>query len=463
MLVAPARARAFDAEVRAETTTQAYQFRGPAGAPVISSRRISQTLSVGVIERPRTRRGITVVFRARLRFDAEFGDACEPVSGRCLDETNRTRPDQFVPMFSQRTMDLSFAYLDVLDIGRGIADVRLGRIFQADSLGFFLFDGARARVHLTDFLAVEALAGLETRAGFLASDGRFERDGLARADRTGWDPALAPYVLDRALAPVIGVAAETGTAVPLYARVAYRRVWSPQGLSEEKLGGALDAAILPALRVFGDAVWSIPQQALTNVNLTGDWHHPRGVRFAVDYARWRPSFDLSSIWMAFWSDPMDTVHVRTEITLTRGLTLTANALARRYALSESGASTHGAVLPDAWNAGGGGALVVRTAAYQGSLRGTFEGGAVGLRGGVDAAAAWWVWPERVRLDARLSLWHVEDSLRPDRAGLSFGAVLGATVRLGSLADLHADVEDDVNRFVGQRFRVMAVLAVRGAL
>ncbi len=459
----PAPASAFDAEVRAETIAQAYQLRGPAGAPVISSRRVTQTLSIGIVERPRERRGITVVFRARLRFDADFGQACDPVSNRCLDETNRTRPDQFVPLYSQRTMDVSFAYLDVLGIGRGALDLRLGRIFQADSLGFFLFDGARVRLRLADYVIAEGLVGLETRAGFLASDGRFERDGLMRADRGGWDPSLAPYVLDRSLAPVLGVAVETGTAVPLYARISYRRVWSAQGIAEEKIGAVIDAAILPTLRVFGDAVWSIPQQLLTNANLTGDWHHPRGVRFAVDFSRWRPSFDLSSIWIAFWSDPTDTVTARTEIPLTRGLSLTANALARRYALSESGPSTHGAVLPDAWNAGGGGALVLRAAAYQGSLRGTFEGGAVGLRGGIDAAAAWWVWPERIRLDARLSLWHVEDQLRPERAGLSFGAVLGATMRLGSLADLHADIEDDINRFVGNRFRAMAILAIRGVL
>jgi hypothetical protein len=109
------------------------------------------------------------------------------------------------------------------------------------------------------------------------------------------------------------------------------------------------------------------------------------------------------------------------------------------------------------------ALVLRAPAYQASLRGSFEGGAVGMRGGVDAVAGWWIWAEFLRIDGRLSLWHVNDDLRPDRSGLSFGAVVGATVRLGTIADLHADVEDDVNAYVGHRFRAMAVLSVRGVL
>lgn len=458
---APARAVAFDAEVRAETYAQAYQIRGPAGSPVISSRRVSQTISVGLVERPRDPHGVTVIFRARLRFDADFGEACDAVTNRCLDETNRTRPDQFVPIYGQRTMDLAYGYLDILNIGRA-ADVRLGRMFQTDALGFFVFDGARARVHIGPWMIAEALAGLETRAGFIASDGRFERDGLIRADRGAWDPSLTPYVLNRSLAPVVGFAAESPQAFPVYARLVYRRVWAAEGVAEEKIGATIDAPIIPTLRVYGDAAWSIPQQALTIANASLEWHR-RGFRVALDYQRWRPSFDLASIWVAFWTDPTDMLQARTEIPLTRGLSLTANALVRRYALSESGPSTNGPALPDEYNAGGGGSLVLRTPGYQASLRGTFEGGAVGLRAGFDAAAAWWVWADLVRLDARLSMWQVEDQLRPDRSGISFGGVVGASVRLGPIAELHTDIEDDINRFVGHRFRAMAILAVRGVL
>lgn len=462
-LLASPPANAFDSEVRADTYAQAYQIRGPAGSPVISSRRVTQTISFGLIERPRDRRGVTVLFRARLRFDADFGEACDAATDRCLAQTDRSRPDLYVPLYSQRSMDLAYAYLDVLGIGRGALDIRLGRMFQVDALGFFLFDGARTRLHIGEWATAEAIAGLETRAGFVVSDGRFERDGLIRADRASWDPSLTPFVLDRSMAPVIGVAAETGPGVPIFARMAYRRVWAAEGLSEEKLGASIDAAFTPWLRVFGDAVYSIPQQTLAVANASIEWRHRRGIRLALDFARWRPTFDLSSIWASFWSDATDLYQMRSEFQLTRGLTLIANGLARRYALGETGASTDGPAVTDRWNAGGSGALVLRAPAYQASLRGTFEGGAVGLRGGVDANAAWWVWPEFLRLDGRLSLWHVEDELRPDRAGLSFGAVVGATMRLGTIADLHADFEDDINRFVGHRFRAMAILSVRGVL
>jgi hypothetical protein len=406
---------------------------------------------------------VTVLFRARLRIDADFGQACDPTFANCFRQDDRTRTDQWVPGYTPRSIDLTYAYLDVLNLGRGLADLRFGRMLLTDALGFFLLDGARARMHLTDYVVAEAIAGFETRSGYALSSGRFDRDGIIHADRGGWDPSLAPYVVDRALAPTVGVALETGTAFPVFARLAYRRVWTDAGISEEKIGGTVNVSLFPTFRLSGEAVWSVPQQILSNVLATAEYHSRVGLRIALDYQRWRPTFDLSSIWVAFWTDPTDLLQARTEIPLTRALSLTATGLVRRYALSESGPINEGAALSDEWDAGGSGGLALRTPAYRASLRGTFEGGQAGYLGGCDLSGSWAVWAEFVRLEARLSLWQVEQSMHPDRAGISFGAVLGTTIRLGAIADLHADIEDDVNRFVGQRFRAMGYLSLRGGL
>jgi hypothetical protein len=461
---APSRAWGVDVDVRAETVGQAYQVRGPTGAPVISSRRITQTLSLALVQRPADRRGVTVAFRARLRIDADFGEACDPATDRCLDEVNRERSAEFVPLFARRTMDLPFAYLDVTGIGRGALDVRVGRIFTVDPLGFFLFDGARARLHIARRVVAELYGGIETRAGFPLSSGRFDRDSLIREDRTGWSPALAPYVEHRTLAGVVAAALETENLEPLYARLGYRRVWTGDGVAEERAGGTVELRLVDHVRLFADAVYSIPHRWFATADAGAEWYNGRGSRAGVEVARYRPTFDLTSIWSAFWIDPTDDVRAYGEWAVSTRVSLTASWLLRRYALSESGTSPN-AVVPatDVWNSGGSLAFLLRAPGYQTSVRARAEGGGVGVRAGLDADAWWWVVPERLRLDARFSVWHVADDLRPDRAGVSVGGVLGATVRLGRVADLHLDVEDDANRLVGHRFRALAIVALRGQL
>jgi hypothetical protein len=461
VVATPRTATGYDAEVRAETYAQAYQVRGPFGAPVISSRRVSQALSLAVVEPPADPRGVTVSLRLRLRLDADFGEACDAVTDRCLDETNRERPGEFEPLFARRTIDLPFAYLDVSRLARGALDVRAGRIFQVDPLGFFVFDGARARLHLGGLAVAEALAGLETRAGFPLANGRFERDGLIRADRAGWDPALAPYVVHRQMAPVVGFALETAGSEPVHARASWRRVWTDAGIAEDKLGAAVEARLGERVLLYGDGVFSVPERQLTTATLGGEWQPTRGTRGGLELSRYRPSFDLNSIWASFWADGTDDLRAYASVALSPRVTLSGSWTVRRYALSESGAGAGGEGVDDSWNTGGMASLVATTPAWQGALRARAEGGAVGARAGIDGDAAWWALPQQLRLDARVSLWHADDELRPERAGLSFGGVVGATVRMGAVADLHLDLEDDVNRVVGHRFRLAAILALRG--
>jgi hypothetical protein len=249
----------------------------------------------------------------------------------------------------------------------------------------------------------------------------------------------------------------------VFARVSYRRVWTASGVAEDKVGAHIDARISERVRVFGEAVYSIPLQSLLLASFSGEWRNRYGLALAIDGSRYRPMFDLSSIWPSFWTDATDELRARTTIPLSQHLELSAAATGRRYALSESGPGANGVSLPDEYNVGGSAGLVLRMPAYRAALQGHAEGGSVGARGGVDADGWWWVIPSWVRVNGRLSLWEVDDELRPQRSGLTAGAVVGATVQLGRLADLHADIEDDINRFVGNRLRALAVLTIRGVL
>ncbi len=457
-LSASSRAAAFDAEVRADTQAQAYQVRGPGNATLLSLRRITQTLTLGGVER--TRRMGTWSVRARLRLDSDFGSSCDPTTDRCLDELNRSRAADFAPLFARRSVDLPFAYLEGSGLIGGSTTVRLGRQLVIDPLGFFLFDGARARVSVAGRVVFEAYGGLETRTGFPLSNGRYERDGVIRADRTGWDPSLASRVRDASLAGAVAAAVETAGDGPVFARATWRRVWGADGVAEEKLGASVDVTLSPSWRAFAEAVHSIPQQTVANLTLGASYADDSERSFGVELSRWRPTFDLTSVWASFWTDPTDDARVRGALPLGRGWTVTASTFGRRYALSESPASPSSPLLSDAWAGGGDGALLLRRPRYEGSLRAHGEGGELGVRAGADLTGRAWLRWQVLRVDAALSAWWVDDPLRPERSVASLGVMAGATVRIGRVADVQLNVEDDVNRIVGHRLRAVAVVTLR---
>jgi hypothetical protein len=453
-----AAARALDVELRAETLTQGYQVRGLSGAPVLSMRRLTQTLSLAGVAPPSDRNGVRVTFRARLRIDSDFGSACDPGTDRCLDELNTARSTDFSPLFARRALDLPLAWVDLEGIGRRRLDLRLGRQLVVDAMGFMLLDGARARLRLGEFAVLEAYGGLEARSGFPLTNGRYERDGLTRVDRGQWDPTLAPQVLDRALAGVVAAALETAGDGPLRARVAWRRVWTAEGVSEEKASAEASLSLSRATRVLAELVYAVPQRSVSAASLAVEWLGPRGHGLGVELSRARPTFDLASIWSSFWVDPTDDLRAHAEVPWGPHMRVTASMVLRRYALSETDAA-----LDDALAAGGGLRWHYRRARHEFSVSATGEGGGPGWRAGVDGTWRAWVIAQRLRADVGLSYWSVGDALRPARDVDSFAVLAGLSLRLGRVATVTASVEDDVNRLVGHRVRAVAVLELRSAL
>lgn len=452
-------AQAIEYDVNAESFAQAYQVRGPWGGPVLSARRFTQTLTVAITHRV-AERGPRLALRVRFRFDGEFGDACGGGAARCLEETTRERRTDFVPGFERRSVDLPYAYFDASGLLRGALDLRVGRVLSSDVLGFFAFDGARARAYLGSVATVEAYGGLEVRGGFSLSNARFERDGVFRSDRSSWEPSLAPYVSDRAYAPVVALAIETPSWLPAFARAVYRRVWTRDGVSEDRIGAAVDAQLHPKVRLDARAAFSFAHSAFTVMGASVAWDASRTVFFEASFERLRPTFDPSSIWAAIWADAVDDARVRCNVRSEQSLWSSSAALyARRYAQSESGPSLNAAVAQDRYFAGGSLAFLRDAAAWDVAIRAMGEGGAMGARGGVDVDASFEPWGGRVRFDARASLWGNYDPVRPERSGPSLAVVGGAAVMLGSLARLHIDGEWDHNVVAGDRFRLGATMVI----
>ncbi len=95
-----------------------------------------------------------------------------------------------------------------------------------------------------------------------------------------------------------------------------------------------------------------------------------------------------------------------------------------------------------------------------ALKGMVETGARGSREGADVSGEKRWDGGRFTTGARVSLYGWADPTRPDRDATSFGYVLTGGFRPFSVAKLRLEWEQDMNRLVGQRYRVMAVLNVR---
>jgi hypothetical protein len=92
-----------------------------------------------------------------------------------------------------------------------------------------------------------------------------------------------------------------------------------------------------------------------------------------------------------------------------------------------------------------------------SARGMLQTGERGRRAGGDLAGEKRFDGGRYALGARVSLYDWADPLRPDRDATSFGYVVGAGYRPFQYGDLRLEWEHDMNRLVGQRFRVVGML------
>jgi hypothetical protein len=195
----PPPATAPDAELTSDTAAQFYEMRSPTGATVIARRRFMTTLGVAVydlFDKPHDPLAPTVTFRARLRYDGDYGGSAE--------ETALNSPDRFIPGFSRGPVDLMYGYIEGRRFFKGLLGFRLGRQYVTDALGWWSFDGGLVKVTTPYYLAAEVYGGLEQRGGMPLSTPRFERDGIWRGDRNGFDPALWPSFQPNDVAPAIG-------------------------------------------------------------------------------------------------------------------------------------------------------------------------------------------------------------------------------------------------------------------
>jgi hypothetical protein len=490
VLLSAGAASALEPEVTSDTAVQFYDVRSPTGETVIARRRLTTTLGVSVYDlydTPSDPSGPTLTFRARMRYDADYGGP-----GAEVDPTSRG----VIPGFDRGPIDLMYGYVEGRRFLKGWLGFKVGRQYVVDSLGWWSFDGGQVKITTPYFFAAEVYGGLEQRGGMPLSTPRFEREGIWRGDRTGYDPALYPSFQPNDVAPAYGAALESAGFQWLHGRLTYRRVentgssnvtefanglkqpvqYNGTRISQERIGYGFDGTLSDIGGVKGGLAYDLYNAKLANLFASVDVYASRKLTLSVDYDYYVPTFDADSIWNFFLAMPMNDLGLRAAWDATDHWAFAAGARARAFSLQtqnenvgnipgSSATAPYGIAAGDYFpsrslDVMGGGNLSARWHFGEGALgaRSTADFASNGERLGVDVFGERTI-ETRYILSARAGLWQWDDKLRTDRDAVSFQYVAGVGYKLWARSRVFADFEHDMNRISGQRFRGMLWLSL----
>ncbi|HVY46019.1 MAG TPA: hypothetical protein VHB21_09075 [Minicystis sp.] len=269
-------------------------------------------------------------------------------------------------------------------------------------------------------------------------------------------------------------------------------------ISSDRLGYALDANKSDLGGVKGGIAYDLYTQNVTRWYAGAEGYLGSHVTLGADYEYFWPTFDADSIWNWFTHSPVTTITGRADIRFTKRFDMSLSGGSRTWSadgdpqtfgegqckaagqpancyrsfyLDPSNpvfAATVGAYsrsdqnrdLSMSTDALGNLAARYRWGSGQVNLRGMFETGARGHRVGADVDGEKKLDGGRFTVGARTSLYDWEDPEREDRSATSFGYVLAGGFHPATSADFRVEWEHDMNRLVGQRYRIVALLDVK---
>ena len=477
---------AADYDLTSDTNAQFYDVRSPTGEVVYARRRVTTTLGVGaynlVKQVDKQRLGPDLSFVARVRYDADYGN------GGFADPNDY---GQFVPGLSRGPVDIMYAYLEGRRLLKGWVSFRAGRQYVVDPLGWWSFDGALAKVASPYHVALEGYGGFEVRGGLPLSTGRFEREGVWRGDRNGYDPTLYPSFQPTAVAPAFGASVETAGFSWLQARVSYRRVYNTgasnlsqfqSGLltpaiydgsrtSQERIGGSLNFNLSNWGGLKSGMVYDLYLSNVTQVFASADVYATKKVTLSADYDYYQPSFDADSIWNFFGAEPMNYLALRANVDATEKFSVSASGYGRVFNVqTQPTRSNSSPGLTDFYNpsiypangtpfdAGGTASLRYRSGSLTIGAKGAGNFGEGGQRVGGDVYTEKLL-GHRYILSGRASLWAWDDKLRTNRDSVSGGYMAGLGYVIAQRSKANLEFDHYMNSLVGHRFRLVLSLNV----
>ena len=490
MLTAPA-AYALDPEITSDTAAQFYDVRSPTGETVLARRRLTTTLGVSTYDLiphdHTTRNGPELSFRARMRYDADYG-----ANGA---EADAGSPNSLVPGFSRGPVDLMYGYLEGRKLAGGWLGFKLGRQYMVDSLGWWSFDGGEVKITTPYYFSTEVYGGLEVRGGMPLSTPRFERDGIWRGDRSGYDPSLYPSFQPSDVAPAMGAAIESAGVTWLHGRLSYRRVYNTGSsnvseyasglirpvtydgtrISQERIGYSFDATMPPKMPqvagLKGGVSYDFYNAKVATIYGSLDGYVSQRLTVSVDYDYYAPTYDADSIWNFFAGEPMNDIGARADLNVSDTVSIAGGGHVRIFEAQTSPFTntaspnlviannpnyfpTNGSAFDEGFNA----AIRHKNGENIEAVRASGNFGKDGDRVGGDISLEHVLY-SRYIAEGRTGLWHWNDKLRPDRDAVGFQAVAGVGYKLAPRSRVLFEYELDVNRLVGLRNRAMVWLNV----
>jgi len=481
VVVSSSSALAIETEVDSTSVAQSYTLGSPWGGLTVKRRRFLETLALGVYHlegadyQPG---GADYSVRLRLRLDSDAGISPDETAYAQASET-------FVPGLAVAPVDLMYAYVEGRNLAKGWLGFRLGRQYVSDSLGWWAFDGGLVRITTPVYLELEGYGGLEERGGLPLSTPRFERNGVWRGDRTGLPDTIYTQFERANIAPSYGVALQSTGVTWIHGRVDYRKVltegnstisllvpdpvsggylrFAGSRTSSERLGYALDASATKVGGLKGGLVYDLFNKFFSQYYAQADLYAAKAITLSGEYEFFRPTFDGDSIFNFFTHNPMKTITGRLAIDPSDEVDIAAGGGIRTF--TTDGNPADFVVMPATQNpptANETDVLANLAGRYRSSaglvgVRGMSETGDRGRRQGGDLYGERYWMGRRWTALARVSVYDWVDNTRPDRNATSFAYVLGGAFQPSPIARAMLEWEHDMNRLVGQRFRILALV------
>jgi hypothetical protein len=474
-------ARALDTEVNATSAAQSYSLSSPWGNVEVKRRRFLQTLGLGLYHLEGgdpVPGGPELSVKIRLRLDADAGIKSD-------ETTYDPASDRFVPGLAIAPIDLMYGYVEGRNLAKGWLGFRLGRQYVTDSLGWWSFDGGLVRITTPVYVEAELYGGLEQRGGLPLSTPRFERNGVWRGDRGKIDPTVYTQFESATIAPAYGIAIQSSGSNWIHGRLDYRKVmntgnstvsllvpdpvvgglavYNQTRTSSDRLGYALDA-IAPNLGgLKGGLVYDLFNKFFSTYYGALDVFASSRITLGGEYEYFRPTFDGDSIFNFFPHNPMTTITGRLAIDASDQFDIAGSGGIRKYTTDGNPTSFYDATgAQDRTQTSQTDVLANLGARYRYGtgmfgLRGMSQTGDRGHRQGGDLNTEQYFLARRWTALARVSVYDWADNIRPDRNATSIGYVLGGAFRPSPVVEAMLEWEHDMNRIVGQRFRILALV------
>jgi hypothetical protein len=257
--------------------------------------------------------------------------------------------------------------------------------------------------------------------------------------------------------------------------------YSGTRISQERLGYALSANHPKIGGVQAGLTYDFYANRFPTLYASAEVYAGQKVSLGLDYDFYQPAFDGDSIWNFFASQPTHYMGLRGNVEIDDHWSAAASAFGRAFTQATSpqydtttpGAAGVGGVVPSGtpqcasnfygaecyptssvvFMGGGSGQVRYKTSNTHLGLRSNMQFGDGGRRAGGDVFGER-TWYTHYVASGRVGMWEWKDDLRPDREATNFQYVLGLGYRFFNRSYAGVEWQHDINRLVGQRFRLM---------